>query len=354
MFTFRYLVITCLSALLMLSGCADLDLSEITPRAPETLTVRVTGPVVNLRAGPGLDFTVLSTVQEGERLAVTGRTASGGWLQVQVADAPHWIYAGLTNISGDELAQLPVELPPLGASLSSNAGQSASAVPEVTPEPDLGSWNPPGSYSRDLPGLDYEWELIFIDASDKWDWQIEDEAGCYDAMRVYLGDWARAEGLKRVKFELKNPPVEQDITSRPMPQGTHYRGAVMGGLVSDVEPLEREWPNWEGKVPPDIALVQSQCWDWPWKREQYDLGEYTCEVFPMWGTTTTEQGIYNLNAAAIAVAVTNLGSVLHHDQFPAAERWIAQSWARANFLYPASSSNQPVGNGVCMQLIRRN
>ena len=69
-------------------------------------------------------------------------------------------------------------------------------------------WYPPGFYARTLPGLDYEWDLVWTDNSAVWDWEIADAQGCYDALRVYLGELPRQHGVKKYEITLADIPVE--------------------------------------------------------------------------------------------------------------------------------------------------
>ena len=73
-------------------------------------------------------------------------------------------------------------------------------------------YNPPGSYSRDLPGLDYEWELVFTDDSTLWNWRVRDFQGCYDGLRVHMGDVPKEFGLARLEVRLSDPWLGADTT----------------------------------------------------------------------------------------------------------------------------------------------
>ena len=68
------------------------------PPTRATHAVRVTGSVVNLRAGPGLNHAVLGQVRQGEELRVTGISADHQWLRVEPEHGIRWIYADLTDI----------------------------------------------------------------------------------------------------------------------------------------------------------------------------------------------------------------------------------------------------------------
>lgn len=54
--------------------------------------VRVTSAVVNLRAGPGLDYRMITVAEEGEELQVIGARV-GGWLPVvdRITEETAWV-----------------------------------------------------------------------------------------------------------------------------------------------------------------------------------------------------------------------------------------------------------------------
>ena len=88
-------------------------------------TVRVTGAVVNLRAGPSVQYAVLGQVEAGDRLPVTGISRNRTWLQVQTEAERRWIFADLTDVTAELRAELAeVAAPALEGSVSTSAGQS--------------------------------------------------------------------------------------------------------------------------------------------------------------------------------------------------------------------------------------
>ncbi|MEM7525806.1 MAG: SH3 domain-containing protein [Pseudomonadota bacterium] len=57
-------------------------------------TVRITGAVVNLRAGPGLSFRMLDVVERGDELLING-VSEGAWLPVvdPITGVSAWIHS---------------------------------------------------------------------------------------------------------------------------------------------------------------------------------------------------------------------------------------------------------------------
>jgi len=64
--------------------------------APSGKTVSVTGPLVNIRSGPGMKNKVLTTVKKGDELEVLGEI--GSWYNVKLPDGTEgWIYHKLVK-----------------------------------------------------------------------------------------------------------------------------------------------------------------------------------------------------------------------------------------------------------------
>jgi hypothetical protein len=73
-------------------------------------TIRTTD-IVNLRAGPGTNFDVLSRFRNGEVLAAIGRNEAGDWIRIQSARYQGWVSASLLDVNTD-VPLLPVFSPP--------------------------------------------------------------------------------------------------------------------------------------------------------------------------------------------------------------------------------------------------
>ena len=68
----------------------------------QTLTLYVMNPDgwVNVRSGPGTNFPVVGTVNDGERISALGAVSSGDWVLFLYPAGPNrtaWIYAPLTT-----------------------------------------------------------------------------------------------------------------------------------------------------------------------------------------------------------------------------------------------------------------
>lgn len=56
---------------------------------------------VNVRSGPGTQYTVLGQVRPGDALDITGRTADNRWLRVNFNGQEGWVSAALFSVTGD-------------------------------------------------------------------------------------------------------------------------------------------------------------------------------------------------------------------------------------------------------------
>ena len=86
--------------------------------APAITASAITGPAVtviaggaNLRAGPGVDFPIVSVLYQNETAALLGRNRNGDWLQLQRPTGPVWIFAPLVQTTVP-ITDLPILDPP--------------------------------------------------------------------------------------------------------------------------------------------------------------------------------------------------------------------------------------------------
>lgn len=95
-----------------------------TPSPAPSATISVHSAYV--RTGPGQDFVPVGVVTQGTVCAVVGRSAAGGWWQLQCPGVTGWVMEGLYTIAGDTNG-VPVVAAP----------GDVSASPTVPPTPPL-------------------------------------------------------------------------------------------------------------------------------------------------------------------------------------------------------------------------
>jgi hypothetical protein len=66
---------------------------------------------INVRSGPGVEYSLLGQLLAGQQVPAIGRSAGGDWVQIAFPGAPSgvaWVYAWLVMLSGE----LPIVEPP--------------------------------------------------------------------------------------------------------------------------------------------------------------------------------------------------------------------------------------------------
>jgi uncharacterized protein YraI len=84
---------------------------------------------VNVRSGPGTQYTVLGVLTFGDSVDITGQNADATWLRVNFNGQEGWVSASVVEVNG-EIASAPVVEAGPGATLI-----DTTAAPESTAEP---------------------------------------------------------------------------------------------------------------------------------------------------------------------------------------------------------------------------
>lgn len=91
--------------------------NEITtlPTAPAQLTV-ITTQGVNVRSGPGTNFTIIGGLPEGSTVQPIGRSVRATWVQIHYRDTTGWIIAGvIPDAEQPHIANLPIPIEAIAA-----------------------------------------------------------------------------------------------------------------------------------------------------------------------------------------------------------------------------------------------
>lgn len=122
-----------------------------TPSSIPPATIVVSGDRVNLRTGPGLNFSVIRKLDYAEQLLLLGKSSDDAWLYVKTSGGQEgWIqmsWADLTgvNLSNDLLVKTPSPAPPATILVSGNSVNLRTG---------------PGTYYSSIRMLDYGEQLL--------------------------------------------------------------------------------------------------------------------------------------------------------------------------------------------------
>lgn len=116
--------------------------------------ITITRPM-NLRRGPGTNYSIVRVAEEGERFDITGRNSNGSWWRIDVEGENAWVYASyVTATNADRIRSVPTPIPPR---------PTATAVPQSS-----------SLESEELDTFEYALALAILDRSEpsqgrKWE-----------------------------------------------------------------------------------------------------------------------------------------------------------------------------------------
>ena len=67
---------------------------------------------VNVRSGPGIQYTILGKARQGDAVDITGKLADGTWLRLNFNGQEGWVLASLFDVTGDLTAAPEAEAGP--------------------------------------------------------------------------------------------------------------------------------------------------------------------------------------------------------------------------------------------------
>ena len=202
----------------------------------------------------------------------------------------------------------------------------------------------PGTYSRDLPGLAYDFELAFTDNAVMWDWRVRDFEGCYDALRVYMGV-PQEVGLQRLELRLADPRSFAEFV------GAIHAGVWQAADIYDapwVNPVEiqfQAYPDWDPapRPHPDWAAVSYGC-------SRLPADSALCDIMPMWGNSHS----IHLHAATTLAMANSVADLLSEDSLAEYNRYSDRVLQANAYLFPLwdNGLGDPTGPGPCADVWR--
>ena len=113
--------------------------------------VTITRPM-NLRQGPGINYSIAQVAESGEKFDITGRNSQGTWWRIDVEGESAWVYAAyVTATNADRIRSVPTPLPP-----RQTRQPTATAVPQSSSS--IGD-------EEDWDSFDYALALAILDRS---------------------------------------------------------------------------------------------------------------------------------------------------------------------------------------------
>ena len=188
---------------------------------------------LNLRAGPGTSYQVITSFPGGMQLNVVGRNEDGNWLLVEQAVRPGWVSARFVSDVADHLPILPTPPPPTVT--------PTHLPPTATLEPTLEATTPPTptKHSTIILGPDTAWPVRaervigwgyeIVDASQQWDLVLQRDVYGVVA-HEFWGEQLYGAHLHGIRITLIDPVWDGKSPSplAPVPLFADDRGLFEG------------------------------------------------------------------------------------------------------------------------------
>ncbi len=75
--------------------------TETPTNTPETARAVINNPTVNVRSGPGTNYSNIGQARNGERYDITGKNAGGNWYQINFNGQTAWVTSQFVVVEGD-------------------------------------------------------------------------------------------------------------------------------------------------------------------------------------------------------------------------------------------------------------
>lgn len=202
--------------------------ATLTPIPQPIGVATVKGDAVNVRAGPGTNYAVVTKASKGDKFSVYARNDDGGWLQVSL-DARQWVAAYLVELDVN-IEQVPVagNIPPT-PTVAPNRTATAEALRKIPP---------PGKFAGSKNGVEvlvYDFEYRYALNSRKmlFGVRVDNESSSEIHVNPFYCTIITLSGAT-----LNFSDATFSVFSNPFEATNVQPGAyVFGGLVFDI-PLE--------------------------------------------------------------------------------------------------------------------
>ncbi len=127
--------------------------SEPPPAAPQQAQLIAPG-AVNIRSGPGLNYTVIGALSANTAMPIVGRNTEGTWWQIKTPnDTRGWVANSVVNATNAEAVPIAQAPPPPTAPVAAQPAADTNPNPPSEPEKPKYQYSPTGWYDDGNAGL---------------------------------------------------------------------------------------------------------------------------------------------------------------------------------------------------------
>jgi len=207
--------------------------AEPTATATPAAAEAVASQGMNVRSGPGTNYTIIGAAQAGDRFVIKGKDPTGAWWQVTFNGQDGWLFGELvnaTNTGAVAVAQnIPVPPPP-----------TATPVPQPTQPPAAQPTQPPADQPTQAPppSTNYKFNVAVVGKC------ARQPAGNWFEGKTYINGQP-ANGYKVVfSYAPDAPPITPAMTSGPHPGYTNWDAGYYSHIINASSPKAGEWYVW--------------------------------------------------------------------------------------------------------------
>jgi len=204
--------------------------SEPTATPTPENAVAITTQGMNVRSGPGTNYSIIGAAQSGEQYVITGKDPSGAWWQVNYNGQAGWLFGQLVTANdsaGVAVAQnIPAAPPP----------PTNTPIPPPTQAPAPAPAEP--TQAPPPPASTYKFNIVAVSKCDR------QPAGNWFEGRTYINGQP-ASGYKVVfSYAADAPPITAPATTGPHPGYEGWDAGYYSHIIHASGPEAGNWFVW--------------------------------------------------------------------------------------------------------------
>jgi len=198
--------------------------SEPTATPTPDSAVAVVNQGMNVRNGPGTNYSIIGAAQAGDQYVITGKDNSGAWWQVDFNGQSGWLFGQLvtaSNSSGVAVAQnIPAPPPPTNTPVPAPTQAPAPTQPPAPPSPT------------------YKFNVVVVSRCER------QPAGNWFEGKTYVNGQP-ASGYKVVfSYAADGPPITSPVVTGPHPGYEGWDAGYYSHIINASGPKAGTWYVW--------------------------------------------------------------------------------------------------------------
>lgn len=198
--------------------------SEPTATPTPDNAVAIAAQGMNVRSGPGTNYSIVGAAQSGDQYIITGKDPSGAWWQVDYNGQAGWLFGQLVTANNSDGVPVAQNIP-------------APPPPTNTPVP-APTQAPPPTAAPPPPSPTYKFNIVAVSKCNR------QPAGNWFEGRTYINGQP-ANGYKVVfSYAADGPPITDPVISGPHPGYEGWDTGYYSHIINANGPKAGTWYVW--------------------------------------------------------------------------------------------------------------